>query len=243
MIVRMDNMALVFLIINKSPNGFVVGHPEQACAQSSPLVSGQVPLSESGSRSGSLEPCSRFSVETETQSGGMDVEPSDSGQIWDLFGEAKVDLFASQESSQYPLWFSLSSPAALGIDTFAYPWPNARLYVFPPVKQNPAVLCRVKESGVRLLLVAPFWPSQMWFSELIPLLYRPPWEIPIKQDLFSQLQCKICHPQPRDLEAVGMAHPEPRTLISSLPAEVQETIANARAPATRKLYSSKMESL
>ncbi len=43
----------------------------------------------------------------------------------------------------------------------------------------------------------------------------------------------------RDLEAVCMAHPGPLTLISSLPAEVQETIASARAPATRKLYSSK----
>ncbi len=36
-----------------------------------------------------------------------------------------------------------------------------------------------------------------------------------------------------------MAHPRPQVLIYSLPAEVQETIANARAPITRKLYSSK----
>ncbi len=34
----------------------------------------------------------------------------------------------------------------------------------------------------------------------------------------------------RDLEAVGMAHSGPQVLISSLSAEVQETIANARAP-------------
>ncbi len=43
----------------------------------------------------------------------------------------------------------------------------------------------------------------------------------------------------RDLEAVGMAHTGPRALINNLPVEVQETIASARAPATRKLYSSK----
>ncbi len=43
----------------------------------------------------------------------------------------------------------------------------------------------------------------------------------------------------RDLEAVGMAHTGSRALISSLPVEVQETIASVRAPATRKLYSSK----
>ncbi len=41
------------------------------------------------------------------------------------------------------------------------------------------------------------------------------------------------------LEVVGMAHTGPRAVIEGLPAEVQETIASARAPATRKLYSSK----
>ncbi len=117
-------------------------------------------------------------------------------QIWDLFGKAEVDLFASQESSQCPLWFSLSFPTTLGIDAFAHPWPNVSLYAFPPIKLIPAVLCRVKVSGARLLLIAPFWPSQTWFSELTPLLYRPPWEIPIRRNLLSQLQGKIWHPQP-----------------------------------------------
>ncbi len=113
-------------------------------------------------------------------------------QIWDLFGKAEVDLFASQESSQCPLWFSLSFPTTLGIDAFAHPWPNVSLYAFPPIKLIPAVLCRVNS----LLLIAPFWPSQTWFSELTHLLYRPPWEIPIRRDLLSQLQGKIWHPQP-----------------------------------------------
>ncbi len=117
-------------------------------------------------------------------------------QIWDLFGKAEVDLFASQESFQCPLWFSLSFPMTLGIDAFAHPWPNVSLYAFLPIKLIPAVLCRVKVSGARLLLIAPFWPSQTWFSELTPLLYRPPWEIPIRRDLLSQLQGKIWHPQP-----------------------------------------------
>ncbi len=43
----------------------------------------------------------------------------------------------------------------------------------------------------------------------------------------------------RALEVVGMAHTGPRALMNNLPVEVQETIASARAPATRKLYSSK----
>ncbi len=43
----------------------------------------------------------------------------------------------------------------------------------------------------------------------------------------------------RALEVVGMAHSGPRAVMDVLPVKVQETIASARAPATRKLYSSK----
>ncbi len=65
-------------------------------------------------------------------------------QIWERFGAAEVDLFVSQESTQCPLWFSLSHPTSLGIDALAHPWPDMKLYAFPPVKLIPAVLRRVK---------------------------------------------------------------------------------------------------
>ncbi len=75
---------------HKPPRRFKVAHPGQACASSSPLVPRQVPLFEGGSRSGSTEPGGRFSVETEAQAGGMDVEPSDGipdlGSVWQSGG-------------------------------------------------------------------------------------------------------------------------------------------------------------
>ncbi len=71
---------------HKPPRRFTVAHPGQACAPSSPLVPKQVPIFEGSSRSGNTEPCGRFSVETEAQAGGMDVEPSDGipdlGSVW-----------------------------------------------------------------------------------------------------------------------------------------------------------------
>ncbi len=159
-------------------------------------------------------------------------------QIWDLFGKAEVDLFASQESSQCPLWFSLSFPTTLGINAFAHPWPNASLYAFPPIKLIPAVLCRVKVSGARLLLIAPFWPSlpDLVLGANAPLVSvslgdsdQAGLTVPASgQDLASST---------RALEVVGMAHTGPKAVIDVLPVEVQETIASVRAPATRKLYS------
>ncbi len=62
---------------HKPPRMFTVAHPGQACAPSSPLVPRQVPLFEGGSRSGNTEPGGRFSVESEAQAEGMNVEPSD----------------------------------------------------------------------------------------------------------------------------------------------------------------------
>ncbi len=113
---------------HKPSRRFTVAHPGQACAPSFPLVTVQVPVLKGSSRSGDTEPCGRLSVKTETQAGRMNVEPSDSiqdlGSVW----QSEVDLFASQESSQCPLWFSLSSPTTLGIDAFAHLWPNVMLY-------------------------------------------------------------------------------------------------------------------
>ncbi len=72
-IFRTDNMAVVSHIFRQG--GVVVAHPKQAWTPSPPFGSGQVPLLESGSHPGSLEPRSQLSVETEAQAGGVDVEP------------------------------------------------------------------------------------------------------------------------------------------------------------------------
>lgn len=87
-------------------------------------------------------------------------------------------------------------PALLGIDVFAHPWLDLRLFAFPLVKIIPTVFCRVRECGICLLLVAPFWPSKAWFSELSSLVEESPWKILIKRDLLSQIQGRIWHPQP-----------------------------------------------
>ena len=115
--------------------------------------------------------------------------------IWRMFGRAQVDLFATQETSHCPLWFSLIHPAPLGLDAMVQPWPRLRLYAFPPVALLPGVLERVRRDGIRLLLVAPFWPGRVWFSDLISLLDGSPWEIPIRRDLLSQAGGHL-HPRP-----------------------------------------------
>ncbi|XP_026084954.1 uncharacterized protein LOC113060276, partial [Carassius auratus] len=127
--------------------------------------------------------------------GEWKLHPQVVKQIWRIFGRAQVDLFASQETSQCPLWFSLVHPAPLGLDAMVQTWPRLRLYAFPPIALLPGVLARVRRDGVHLLLVAPFWPGRVWFSDLVSLLDGSPWEIPIRTDLLSQAQGTIIHPR------------------------------------------------
>ncbi|KAL0183805.1 hypothetical protein M9458_019501, partial [Cirrhinus mrigala] len=72
-------------------------------------------------------------------------------QIWRIFGSAQVDLFATRENAQCPLWFSLVHPAPLGLDAMAQTWPRLRLYAFPPIALLPGVLETVRRDGVSLL--------------------------------------------------------------------------------------------
>ncbi len=224
---------------HKSPRGFTVMHPEQACAPSSPMVSGQVPLLESGSHSGSFEPRSRFSIETETQAGGVDVELSDSSP----------DLGSVLQSGSEPLCTAgVVSIPALVLPEF--PGTSGHRCIHPSLAEYETVRVSASQAdsgspvqgeGERCsspthspVLAIPDMVLRADSSSVSATLGDSDQAGPALSASGQDLASSI-----RDLEAVGMAHPGPRALISSLPAEVQETIASARAPATRKLYSFK----
>ncbi len=118
-------------------------------------------------------------------------------QIWRVFGQAQVDLFATRETSQCPLWYCLTHPVPLGLDAMVQTWPRLHLYAFPPIALLPGVLERVRRDGVRLLLLAPFWLGRVWFSDLISLLDGSAWEIPVRRDLLSQTRGTLVHPRPK----------------------------------------------
>lgn len=121
-------------------------------------------------------------------------------QIWQRYGRAAVDLFASRENTQCPLFFSLSdADAPLGVDALAHPWPKTLLYAFPPLSLISPTLIRVRDQGLSLILIAPRWPSKHWIAEIIQLLVDEPWPLPIHRDLLSQARGEIYHPHPEQV--------------------------------------------
>ncbi len=72
----------------------------------------------------------------------------------------------------------------------------SRKYAFPPVSLLAQTLCKLREDEEQVLLVAPHWPTQTWFPELISLATAPPWRIPLRKELLSQGLGTIWHPRP-----------------------------------------------
>ncbi|XP_075325299.1 uncharacterized protein LOC142383412 [Odontesthes bonariensis] len=133
--------------------------------------------------------------------GDWQLHPEVVLNIWATFGRANVDLFASEESTHCPLWFSLTEESSpLGQDALAHDWPEVLLYAFPPIPLIAPTLQRVLQQGHRLLLVAPFWPGRTWFPLLHRLCSGSPWRLPDRRDLLSQWQGQIWHPDPSRLQ-------------------------------------------
>ncbi len=183
-------------LLHKPPGRSTFAPLIQAGAPDPCVVSGQASLAESSSYSWASQYGSRHPVEAGAEAREMDASPRVGEADMESFGQAQVDLFATRQTSHCPLWFSLTHPAPLGLDAMVQTWPRLRLYDFPPIALLPGVLERVRRDGVRLLLVAPFWPGRVWFSDLISLLDGSPWEIPVRRDLLSQAEGMILHPRP-----------------------------------------------
>ncbi len=131
------------------------------------------------------------------ENGGRRLHTQLVNLVWQRFGRAKVDLFASSTTTYCPLWFSPSPLLSLGLDAFAQEWPRTSLSAFPPIRLLPVIILRVRLDQVKhLLLVAPWWPSQSWFLDLVSLSIEPPWEIPLRHDRLTQARDTIWHPRP-----------------------------------------------
>ncbi|KAI2654623.1 Transposon Ty3-G Gag-Pol polyprotein [Labeo rohita] len=174
-------------------------------------------------------------------SGEWMLHPQTVQKIWEVFGKAEVDLFASKDNSHCPIYFSKER------DALAQDWPNLLLYAFPPTSLIPQILKRVREQRHKLLLVAPLWRTQPWFPELCQLLCAAPWPIPLRRDLLSLrrtgpfgIPSPIYGPYTCVVRFFHLVfHPWKNPVscdISVILSFLQELLDKGRSPSTLKVY-------
>lgn len=122
--------------------------------------------------------------------------------VFQRWGFPHIDLFASRENRKCQMFCSFQglSPGSIS-DAFLMPWTNRLLYTFPPFPLVHKVLLKLCRDRVHLILIAPAWPRQHWYTTLLDLSLANPITLPLHPDLITQDHGRLRHP---DLQALHL---------------------------------------
>ncbi|XP_070203397.1 uncharacterized protein [Littorina saxatilis] len=122
----------------------------------------------------------------------------------DLFTDAslkpQVDLFATRFSKRLPVFVSpFPDPEAWETNAMDISWSGLEAYAFPPFQLLTRVLRKAEQEGPSLLLIAPLWPSQPWFPDLLRLAQGPPIPLALTRGELVQPHTGSLHAEPQML--------------------------------------------
>ena len=112
----------------------------------------------------------------------LDTQPGD--HLFLLWGSPHVDLFATRLNTKLPTFVSLvPDPQVLAVDALSLSWQNLWAYAFPLHQLLTKVLIYLPKSNTQLLLMAPAWPAQLWFQDLLDLSVNHPRQLLVMKTL------------------------------------------------------------
>jgi len=79
-----------------------------------------------------------------------------------------LDPFACRATALLNRYCSLRpDPGAYARDGFSVDWGGEHLWLNPPWELIPQTLFKLRTEGARGMLIAPYWPAQTWWPELL----------------------------------------------------------------------------
>ena len=146
--------------------------------------------------------------------------------LFDLWGRPHVDLFATRLNHKLEIFVSpMPDPQAWAVDALSLSWRGLWAYAFPPHQIMAKVLHHLRESQCELILIAPAWPRQPWFADLLELSVETQRELPLWDKLLKQptgtrfhLDPSMLHLHAWRLSSRGSETPaSPRTQLPAYP--------------------------
>ncbi len=106
-----------------------------------------------------------------------------------------IDVFATVANRKLPVFISpVPDPMAYAVDALSVDWTCMHIYAYPPTTLLGRVVKKIQKQQCRVLLIAPLWPGQVWFWDLVHLSISRPLKLPERDDLLKQpsgtLGCK-----------------------------------------------------
>jgi hypothetical protein len=121
-------------------------------------------------------------------------------QIFHLWGTPLIDLFATSQNNKLPVYISpLPDPKALDEDALSRSWEGMWAYAYPPTTVLRVVMEKITQVNCELILIAPAWPGQTWYQDLLDLSVDHPRRLPLIPKLLKQTGKNIFHSNPGHL--------------------------------------------
>ena len=99
-----------------------------------------------------------------------------------------VDLFSTRKNKQLPVYCTrYHDIQALAVDALSISWEGIAAYAFPPISLINRVVQKISEEECTILLIAPLWPRQHWFQNLLLLTIADPITLPRGQNLLRMI--------------------------------------------------------
>jgi hypothetical protein len=116
------------------------------------------------------------------------------------WGNPNIDLFATSLNFKVTTFVSpVPDPRAFAVDAMSLSWEGVFAYAFPLFIFLAPVLHKITGEKCRIIDIAPAWPKQAWFANLLRLSCARPLVLPLKQNLLSQFKGGLIHLSPERL--------------------------------------------
>ena len=121
--------------------------------------------------------------------------------VWRVWGKPLIDLFATRFNNRLPLFVSpVTDPLAWKVDALSLSWEGLTAYAFPPIPILSKVVRKARLESPRMILIAPDWPAQPWYPDLINLSHVPPLKLHLGKKSLVQPRSGIPHGNPVALD-------------------------------------------
>ena len=109
-------------------------------------------------------------------------------KIFRAWGRPFVDLFALGKNTKLAIYVSpIWEETSWKVDNLVQNWNGLYAYAYPPTSLLRACLIKVRTENVEIVLIAPGWPNQEEFPDLLDLPLNFPITLPPVQKLLKQI--------------------------------------------------------
>ena len=160
-------------------------------------------------------------------------------EIIAVWPKPTIDWFASRTNKQLEKYVSWKpDPYALHVDAFTMCWSSYYTYLFPPFSQISCCLQKVIQDQAEVLMLAPIWPTQAWFPQLMKLLIDYPRILPQHKSLLSLENSQRVHPLHKTLTFMACRLSGNRSFSKKNSERTTDILLQSWRDSTKKQYSS-----